>query len=57
MIRLNIHLANSIKIEKVDYPAMEGQKPFVVYTVIISHPDGNSTEVRIFGAPGLEVTL
>jgi len=57
MIHLNIHLAESIKIQKIDYPSVEGRDAFICYTVKITHPDGNSSEVSIFGEPGLEVTL
>jgi hypothetical protein len=57
MIHLNIHLADSIKIEKIDYPQPQQDKAFVCYVITITHPDGNPSAVSIFGKPGLEVTL
>jgi hypothetical protein len=57
MISLGVHHAESIRVSKVDYPAAGDQSAFVIYTITISLTNGQQTEVNVFGAPGLEVTL
>jgi hypothetical protein len=57
MISLGVHNAESIRIIKTDYPAAGDQSAFVIYTIRITLANGQQTEVNVFGAPGLEVTL
>ena len=57
MITLGVHHAESIRVIKTDYPSAGDQSAFVIYTITISLTNGQQTEVNVFGAPGLEVTL
>ena len=60
MVNLSVHNAESIRITKRDYPNGDRSpdgNPFVVCTIYINLENGQQTEINVFGAPGLEVSL
>lgn len=57
MVNLNVHNAESIRITKRDYPNGPDGNPFVICTIYINLENGQQTEINVFGAPGLEVSL
>jgi hypothetical protein len=57
MIHLNIHLAESVKIKKIDYPQPQQDKAFVCYVITIAHADGHPSEVCVFGRPDLTLEV